>query len=175
MENREYLSVIEVGKKFRMTTRNVRRIVMNLSKVKNEYLLYKDNQNRWMVHELLLQNFKRQRIKKEKYFALTVDLCIDYTNMEINEIMKFVFNKLEDANAEINYTIELKKSNDKKHLHCFIKASNKKKLIELIRLGFTKVSYKESEIFDLERWKKYITKENNKIMTIKNISNEKGI
>ena len=168
MEKKEYLSVIEVGKKFKMTTRNVRRIVNNLSKEKNEYLLYKDSLNRWMIHEILLHNFKRQRVKKEKYYALTIDPFLNYTVKDINTIMNFVYSKINDPETEINYTIEMKKANGKNHLHCYIKSNVKDKIIELIKLGFSRVSYKETPIYDLGRWKQYITKDGSPINSLKN-------
>lgn len=168
MEKKEYLSVIEISKNVKMTTRNVRRIVAILSKEKNEYLIHKDSQNRWMIHEILLHNFKRQRIKKEKYYALTIDPFLNYSVKDINTIMNFVYGKINDPETEIHYTVEVKKANGKNHLHCFIKSKEKGKIIELIKLGFSRVSYKETPIYDLERWKQYITKDGCPINSLKN-------
>jgi hypothetical protein len=82
--------------------------------------------------------------------------------------MEFVAKQMGETNLELNYVVEEKKKNNQNHVHCFVKCSNKKKLLQSIRLGFSKVSYHQSYIFDLASWKNYITKDNNNIKTIKN-------
>jgi hypothetical protein len=74
---------------------------------------------------------------------------------------------MDSPNLEINYVIEGKKSNSHKHLHCYINNTQKQKLIESLRLGFSTLSYHEANIYDLQGWKNYITKTGNTITTIK--------
>ena len=80
--------------------------------------------------------------------------------------MAFVYEQMDDHTLEINYAIERKKSDGLNHVHSFVKCSNKKKLIKCIRLGFGKISYRETPIFDLTGWKSYITKYGAEIITI---------
>ena len=165
---KEYLNVQEISKKFKVTSRNVRRIISALAEEKSEELLFKDSTNIWQVHRLLLPKFKPQRVRKQKYYALSIDPPNSLTTKEIDEIMEFVFDRMENQNIEINYVVEKKKSNSHHHLHCFINCNQKKKLIENLKLGFSNISYHQTDIFDLEGWKNYITKEGNLIKTLKN-------
>lgn len=167
MEKKEYLTVREISDNHKMSTRNVRRIITTLEEEKNKYMIYKDANGDWLIHRLLLPKFKPQRIRKEKYYALSIDPCTNYTITDIDKIMDFVVSNTSDSNLEINYVIEQKKSNNQNHLHCYVKCSKKKKLIESIKLGFSKASYKQNDIFDLNGWKDYMSKEGNKITTIK--------
>ena len=168
MNKKEYLSVSELGKQNGMTTRNVRRIIKELSESKNKHLVRKDKANRWEVHQLLKPKFKRKRSHKPKYFALSFKTYFNYKAEEISLILQNVFNRIDDPNLEIHYTIEKKKSNGQPHVHSFIKSSNKKmELFRTLELLFANMSYHESKIFDLERWKQYITKDGSPIISLK--------
>lgn len=82
--------------------------------------------------------------------------------------MKFAFEQTNDNKLEINYVIEQGTNfSNHLHLHCFIICNNKRKLIESIRLGFSRISYYQSDIFDLDGWKNYITKNKDEIKTLK--------
>lgn len=166
MVGKEYYSVNEISKRFQMTTRNVRRIIKLLRESKNEYMIHKDSLNRWKVHEILLNHFKRKRSIKEKYFALTIDPCSDYSVEDIKKIMRFIYENMDEQALEINYVVEAKKSNFQNHLHCYIKTKYKRKLIDILKLAFVKINYKESEIYDLARWKQYITKDGSPIIKL---------
>lgn len=168
MIKNEYLSVKEISKSTMQTGRNVRRIIKRLEGEVGTELLHQDNNNVWKVHHLLLSRFKPQRIKTNKYYALSVDPCHDYSVSEIEGIMKFVLEQMSDTSTEINYIIERKTSNNQNHIHCYVKCSNKKKLIQCIRLGFSQVSYCQTGIFDLAGWKNYITRNNDEIKILKN-------
>ncbi|MBF2710009.1 hypothetical protein [Flavobacterium soyangense] len=168
MIQNEYKNVKEVSQLTSQSTRNVRRIIKRLEDEVGKELLHQDNNNMWMIHNLLLGRFKPQRIRTDKYYALSVDPCYNYSEKEIDEVMKFVMEQMSDKTTEINYVIEQKKANNQNHIHCYVKCSNKKKLMQCIRLGFSQVSYCQTGIFDLAGWKKYITKDNNNIKTIKN-------
>lgn len=82
--------------------------------------------------------------------------------------MKFIYVQMDSSNVELNYVVEKKKANNQNHIHCFIKCSNKKKLIQCIRLGFSQVSYHQGPVFDLVGWKDYIKKDGSQIITLKN-------
>ena len=105
---------------------------------------------------------------KSRYYALSVDLCRQYVEKDIHAVMQFVLDNMAGPNLEINYTIESKKANGQSHLHCYINCKQKRKLIENLQLGFSSISFKENDIYDLEGWKNYITKDGNPITTIKN-------
>lgn len=168
MIKNEYLDVKTISQMTKQSTRNVRRIIAKIEKEVSTELLHRDKNNCWLVHRLLLGRFKLQRIRAEKYYALSFDPCHHYSENEINEILKFVFEQMKDDNLEINYTIEQKKANGQNHIHSYIKCNNKRKLIESIRLGFSTVSFKQAPIFDLEGWKRYITTDGSTITTLKN-------
>jgi transcriptional antiterminator len=168
MINKEYLTVTELSKHHKVSARHIRRIIEKLNIGTTDGLLYKDANNIWMVHHMLLNRFKPQRVRKEKYYALTIDPISNYEENEIHEILSFVSNQFAEKGLEINYTVESKKANGRNHIHCFIKCKNKKRLLQLIRLGFSSLSYSEADIYNLDGWKSYITKENNNIRTIKN-------
>ena len=168
MSKNEYLKVNEISQLTKMTTRNVRKIISNLSVEKTKELVHKNNNGEWMVHKLLLSNFDYKRKVVQKYYALSFDPVNEYSKKDIDDIMSYVFNEMHDKNLEINYTVEQKKENGRNHLHCYINCLQRTKLIRLLRLGFSNFSYKEEEIFDLSGWKNYITKDGNQIKTIKN-------
>lgn len=168
MTKSEYLTVVEISKLHKVTTRNVRRVVNELTEEKTEELIYKDANNRWMVHRLLLPKFKPQRITKQKYYALTIDPSSNYNSIEIDGVMRFVVDRMQNPNIEINYVVEQKKANGNNHIHCFINCNQKTKLIENLRLGFSNISYHQTEIFDLTGWKNYITKDGGQIKTLTN-------
>ncbi len=173
MSNQEYLTVTEISNHYNVSKRNIRRIINKLCDETSDDMLYKDSNGYWMVHRLKLPMFRPQRIRSSKYYALTIDPCSNHNEKEIDVIMNFIADNIESEKLEINYTVETKKSNGKNHIHCFIKTEKKKSIIELVRYAFSSVSYKENKIFDLEGWKKYITKDGSQIKTINN--GRKGI
>ena len=168
MMKNEYLSVSEISKLYNVSRRNIRRIINKIVDVTNNNLLGKDNNGFWRVHRILLNKFKPQRVRKPTYYALTIDPCAYYSESDIDVIMQFIADNVGDDSIEINYSVEQKKANNQNHVHCYIKSGKKKKIVEMATLGFSSVSYKEAEIFDLEGWKNYITKDGSQIKTIKN-------
>jgi hypothetical protein len=165
----DYKTVVDVSKITEQSTRNVRRIINRIKDEVDSNLLFKDEEHStWNIHKDLLHKFKPQRIRANKFYALTVDPCVSYSEKDLDEIIKYVIELMGDAHTEIHYVVEQKKANNQNHIHCFVKCSNKRKLIQNFRIAFSNVSYLQSAIFDLESWKGYITKENNKIKTLKN-------
>lgn len=168
MIKNEYLSVREISQLTEQSTRNVRRIIQKLEGDVTKELLHLDNNNHWKIHNLLLGKFKPQRIRLNKYYALSVDPCNNYSESDIDKIIEFVAKQMGETKLELNYVVEKKKKNNQNHIHCFVKCTNKRKLIQTFRIALSKMSYHQSDIFDLESWKGYITKENNEIKTLKN-------
>lgn len=162
------MNVKEISELTLQSARNVKRIIKRIEGEVSKELLYQDNNNNWHIHHLLIGRFKPQRIRVNKYYALSIDPCFHYSDNEIDEVMRFVFDQMKNNDVEINYVIEEKKANGQNHMYCYIKCSNRKKLLQCIRLGFSKVSCHQSHIFDLDGWKQYITKDNNNIKTLKN-------
>lgn len=163
----EYLTVKEISRSVNMTMRNVRKIVSKLKEDKNEVLIFKDNNDNWRIHHLLLPNFKRQRTKKERYYALTIDPYGDYSHKEIDEVLGYVLGHIEQDDLEFHYSVETKIKDGKNHIHCYTNCNERKKLITFLHLGFSKMSYYQSSIFDLDGWKNYITKTGTEIKLIK--------
>lgn len=168
MIEKEYLSVAEISKQQKTSTRQVRNIVGELAKEMKEELIYKDSHHRWMIHRLLLPKFQPKRKIKQKYYALSVDTCSSYSSGDIDKIMEFVIGRMENPNIEINYVVEQKNKDGKNHLHCYINCNQRTKLIENLRLGFSNLSYYQTEIYDLDGWKDYITKDGGTIKTLVN-------
>ncbi len=90
MTNKKYLNVAEVSTIHNVSKRNVRRIINNIVNTQQSNLLGKDRNGYWSIHRLLLPKFKRQRIRKQKYYALNIDPCYDYKEKELDEIMEVV-------------------------------------------------------------------------------------
>lgn len=169
MITNDYKTVVDVSKITEQSTRNVRRIINKIKDEVDSRLLFKDEQqSSWSIHKDLLYKFKPQRIRANKFYALTIDPCVNYSEKDLDEIMKYVIELMGDARTEIHYVVEQKKANNQNHIHCFVICTNKRKLIQNFRIAFSTVSYFQSAIFDLESWKGYITKENNEIKTLKN-------
>lgn len=164
-----YKTVVDVSKITEQSTRNVRRIISRIKDEVDSSLLFKDDQkSTWNIHKDLLSKFKPQRIRANKFYALTIDPCVNYSQKDLDEIIKYVIELMGDTRTEIHYVVEQKKANNQNHIHCFVKCSNKRKLIQNFRIAFSTVSYFQSAIYDLESWKNYITKENNQIKTLNN-------
>lgn len=167
MIKKEYKTVKELSKKFKITARNIRKIAGKLTGTTNKELLHKDANGQWMINHVIENKFKPTRKLLQKYYALTIDPPSSFTEKEIHEIMNFVLSRMEGPNVEINYTVQRKKANGKRHIHCFINCNQRRKLIENLRLGFSNIGYKETDIYDLAGWKDYITREGEKITKIK--------
>ncbi|PQJ31915.1 hypothetical protein BST92_08235 [Nonlabens arenilitoris] len=166
---KEYYRVHEISKMYKITSRYVRTKIKQLKdsgKFNNR--IEKDSEGQWLVHHLALPLFKRQRKQKQPYYALTVTFNNDYTNKDVETVMNWVCDRTGLNDLEFYYTIEKGLKTDKTHVHSFTNCKTKRKLIENLRLGFSKVGYKEVPVYDLEGWKNYITKEGNKIIEIKN-------
>jgi hypothetical protein len=168
MIKNEYLNVNEISRLTVQSTRNVRRRIKKIEGEVDKELLYQDKNSNWCIHHLLLNRFKLQRIRSDKYYAMTIDPGSDYTENEIDEILKFVIVQMGDVIVELNYVVEQKKSNNRNHIHFYIKCNNKKKLLQWIKLGFSRVGYRQAGIFDLVGWKDYITKDYTNIKILKN-------
>jgi len=69
MQKNEYLTVKDISQKYMMSTRNVRRIITTLENKCSDETLYKDKNNHWQVHHLLVCKFKPQRMRKNKYYT----------------------------------------------------------------------------------------------------------
>jgi hypothetical protein len=168
MDKKEYYTVNEIGKYYQTTSRNVRRIIYNLKDDKNELLLRKNNNDNWEVHNLLLPKFKPQRCRKPKYYSLTIYPTNNYSTKVIDEMMRFICSNSSDDKLEISYSIEASKNKDfHHHIHCYIKSNKKRELMKLIKESFYQMDYKVTDIYDLEGWKNYITKEGTQIIKLK--------
>jgi hypothetical protein len=127
MIKKEYYTVNEISKHYQTTSRNVTRIIYALKEDSNENLLRKDNNDIWEIHQLLLSKFKPQRIRRCKYYALTIYLTGNYSPKVIGEMMRFICNNSSDTKLEVNYSIDASKTKDlHHHMHCYIKSDKKR-------------------------------------------------
>ncbi len=167
MIEKEYYTVQEVSKKMETCSRNIRKTINKIKNTVGSELLYKDVNNRWKIHHLIIPKFKRKNKRKPKYYALSMDPVNNYTVKEIESIIEFVCEQMKETSIEINYVIEPKIANGRHHLHCYVNCGKKRKLIEQFQLGFSQLSYQQNEIYDLERWKNYMIKDGEKIKCVK--------
>lgn len=166
MITQEYYTVNEISKINDMTARNIRKIIAGLQSDNNESLLYKDANNSWRVHHLLLPNFKRKRNKVKKYHAITIDPVESYEVGEIIERLSQAANLLNDSTLEFEITIEQKLANGRNHIHGYYHTSKKRALMNGLKFWFPSMSYHITEAYDLEGWISYITKNGEEIITI---------
>lgn len=169
-QKKEYLTVKEVSKLKSNSPRNVRKIIAKLTTSTSKELLFKNRNDDWQIHHLLLDKFKRTRRTRCKYYAMTLVPSIDMIDKEIAEVMRYVYAVMESDDLEMHYSIEHKSSDGRAHLHCFTNCKQKRKLTEMLNLAFVNLDYHQSKIFDLAGWKRYIQKEGSPIITLsKNI------
>lgn len=174
MITQEYYSVSQLSKLNDMTARNVRKIIAGLQSEKNESLVYKDANNTWRVHHLLLHFFKRKRTKNNKHYAITIDPVETYSIEEIVERLSQVMKTVDNSNFELKVTIEPKLANGRNHIHGYFNTSNKKTLMNGLKFWFPSMSYHLSEAYDLDGWISYMTKSGAEIITVsKNEGNER--
>jgi hypothetical protein len=165
MITKEYLTVNDVSKHYSTTARNVRRIISTISDDSNGLLLAKDKTDKWLIHRLLLPKFEPKRVRKSKFYALTIRPSSHFSTKEIDEMMRFVFKRFDDDDLEINYTLE---GNNKGyyHIHCYIQTKRKRELVREIKEIFYQIDYKQHSIYDLAGWMKYITKDGSPIIKL---------
>jgi hypothetical protein len=165
---KEFYRVSEVSKMYNITSRYTRTKIKELKTIeKYNNLLVKDAVGHWMIHQLTLSNFKRKRKQKQPYYALTFTFNQNLTYNDIENTMKWICNQTRIDDLEFYYSIEKGLKREKNHVHAFTNCKKKRQLINNAKDGFGKVRYEERQIFDLEGWKNYITKDGSKIIEIK--------
>ena len=92
MIENEYLTVKELSKKYKLSSRHIRRTINKFMKDSStEGLIIRDKNNNWLVHQVIEYRFKPQRKRRNKYYAITIDPCYPYTEKQIHKIMNFFF------------------------------------------------------------------------------------
>jgi hypothetical protein len=163
---KEYYSTSEISNLLNLSVRHVRRLVTKKEKeIKNKYLIHKDKNGDWRIHELLTSHFTPKNILKSKYYAFSFDPISSYSEDELHEIMKYIMNSSHEFVSEINYVIHQKNKNQLNHVHMYLKSSNRNKFISTVREALGEISYKQNAIFDLDGWKGYMNKDNNNNIT----------
>lgn len=166
MIQQEYYSVNELSQLNNMTSRNIRKIIASMKDKKSDSLLYKDSNNSWRVHHLLIPEFKRKRTKTISYKAITIDPVEIYSYNEIIERLNQVSIMVDDNSLDFRVTVEVKKGNVRNHIHGYYCTKRNRAFINALKFWFPSMSYHITEAYDLEGWKDYITKDDNKIITI---------
>jgi hypothetical protein len=167
MIEQEYYRVGEIGKMNNMTSRNIRKIISKLIDDTTESLLHKDNNGLWKVHHLLLPNFKRKRAEIKKQLAISIDPVCFYSEKEIIARLNQFILKLDDDDLEFNIVIEQKLKDGRNHIHGYYYTKKKREFITGLKFWLPGMSYHNSKMYDKEGWLSYITKDGNKIITIK--------
>lgn len=164
---KEYYTVADVNRKTNLSSKQIRNRILRFRK-DGEYnnMISKDSQGRWVIHRMILSRFKPERIRESKFYALTIDPVDCYSEKDLMSIMKFVVDDIPVKQIQISYTIEKKKSNGLNHIHLFTNCEKRKTLIQTLRIAFSKMSYKESNIFDSEGWESYIQKDGCQIIRL---------
>lgn len=169
MIKQEYYTVSELSKENDMSSRNIRKIINTLKDKTSNSLLYKDKNNTWRVHHLLLPKFKRRRRKYKQYIAFTIDPSAIYSEKEILERFRELVLMLDDDNLELEIVIEKKAKNHRRHIHGYYRTLKKREIRRGLKFWFPEMSYHETKTYDMEGWKNYITKEGSNIITINKI------
>jgi hypothetical protein len=162
MIEKEYLTTKEIAISTNQTTRNVRYIINKLDVPKS--MLYKDNNDTYMIHHLLLPYFAPKVTGTLKEYAVSFDILNTSSDDDIKKIMEYMGELL--PKLKMQYSIEAKQ-NEMKHIHSIVSGVSKTELKEKIRLCFhenTRVY--TMGIYDKQGWQKYISKES-PIITLK--------
>jgi hypothetical protein len=61
----------------------------------------------WMIQNFFLEH-RPQRIRVDKYYALSVDPCYSYSERKLMRYWEFVIEQMVGNATEINYVIEQK-------------------------------------------------------------------
>ncbi len=164
--NDNYLTVTDLSRIHGLGERQIRKMIDKIKPTTTPQLIWKDANNRYMVHPILTSRFKRVRKPVQKYYALTVSPSYEYTEKDLHQIMDYVIRKMEGA-VEVNYTVETNKTDNRNHLHCYINCNQRRNLMRLIKEGLDKINFCSKHIHDLEKWRQYMTKSGGKITTLK--------
>lgn len=160
-----FLTPKDIAIKCGVTARYVRMIVNDIHQDYPD--LIKNENTKWLISDTLLHLFKPKRNKSTHNLAITIDPPKGYKEDDLHTILEYIISKVSNK-IEFNYTIENKKSNGKPHIHGYVKThKNKRELVRLINEYLPESSYNFKHLYDLGSWKKYITKDGNKIKTLK--------
>lgn len=154
MIEKEYLTTKEIAISTGQTTRNIRYIINKLDVP--SVMLFKDDNNVYNIHHLLLPYFAPKKHNKLKEYAVSFDILNTKIDDDIKNIMKHI--KTELKGLVMQYSIEVKQ-NGIKHIHSIVSGVTKTELTELIKLYFDKPRVYIMGIYDKQGWKKYISKE----------------
>lgn len=158
---KEYYTTTEVAIKHNIDVKTVQKRIKELSK---SSLIEKDNSGRWLVHHLALPKFK---VAKESEFkAITIDTECDYSYKDLSEVIYNIFARM-SGEITLNFTIETKRKDAKPHIHCYLQTEHAKRFIEHLK-HFVDCDYLMKDVFDLDGWKSYISKETPIITLTKN-------
>lgn len=161
---KEYYSTKEVAISTKQTTRNIR---YRLDKLKEEVpptMLFKDANNSYQIHHLLLPQLAPKYTGTIKQYAMTFDILDNSTDEEIKNKIEYITNSFNAV--KMQYGIQLKESG-MKHIHAIVEGISKSKFREQIRLYFhdhTRVYV--VGVYDKQGWLRYIGRDNTEIITI---------
>jgi hypothetical protein len=166
MITNEYLRVDDIAKQQKITMKTVRNKIQKLIGLVPNGKIIKDNNDNWRIHYSIKEMFKPERVHKLKYTAFTIDPVYNYSYEDLLKIVSWINGNINENDFELNFSIEPKKANNRLHLHFYFKKSVSGKFLKSAKLAFHDMNYHSTEIYDLDGWKNYISKEN-KIITLK--------
>ena len=150
-----YLTVKQISELTNQSTRNVRRIILDILEDEGPSAIHKDGNLKWRVHQIVLDRFVPTRKKWAKRYGLTIHLYYCYSASEIHRLMEFVLDHTKDDKLEINYS--LRGEERQFDVDCFVKCNGKEKLIKSLHEVFPRAICIRNGIFDFQDWKSYIT------------------
>jgi hypothetical protein len=163
-EMKEYYSTKEVAIMTNQTTRNVR---YKLNKLVDELpptMIYKDVNNTYNIHHLLLPQLRPINTGKSKKYAMTFDVLDNATDEEITSKIEYItkdFTKL-----KMKYGIQSKASG-MKHVHAICEGVSKSEFTKQIRQYFHEYTRVYCVgVYDVQGWVNYIGRDNTQIITI---------
>ncbi len=154
----DYLKVAEVAKEKKITKRTVRNKIQKLIGLVGDGKILKDKNNEYRIHKSILNKFEPLRVHQTKYTAITLDPIYKYTTEDLKKIMIWIL-ELMKVEVEINYTIEQKKANGQNHLHIYTAKEMSHKFLKCAKVAFPKMSFHLADVYDLDGWKSYMSKE----------------
>jgi DNA-binding transcriptional regulator YhcF (GntR family) len=152
---KEYLTKRELALELKISTKTVQRRLDEINKQGSTKLIQKDSAGRWLIHRLAVPKFKKA--KEKEYKAITIDTECDYSYKDLSEVIYYIFDKIR-GKLDLNYTIETKRKDAKPHIHCYLTKEQTKPFIDQLKL-LVDCDYKITDVFDLEGWRAYISKE----------------
>lgn len=173
MITNDYLKVAEIAKEKNVTTKTVRNKIKKLIGLVGDNKIIKGTNDEYRIHRSILNKFEPLRVHQTKYTAVTINPVFNYSVEDLIKIMDWILELINEDELQVNYCIEQKKANGLNHLHIYIEKKICNKFLKSAKFALPKMSYYVSDVYDLNGWISYMSKETKIITLKKSIENEK--